>query len=162
MGIAVFIILWVLLAIGILWIAIGQGPRGARESLHGQGRTARRNWAVAFAIFYVAVGIAVPILIINADTEQKAEVAGVGKLTAAQTKGREIFGQKCAQCHTLAAANAVGKQGPNLDQLQPKKPLVLDAVEKGRVRGNGTMPAGLVFGNQAEDVAEFVDEVAGR
>ena len=30
----------------------------------------------------------------------------------------ELFGENCAVCHTLAAANAVGKVGPNLDQLE--------------------------------------------
>jgi cytochrome c551 len=161
MTVAVFIVIWVLLAVGILWVAFGQGPRGARESLHGQSRRARRNWGIAFAIFYLAVGAAVPILIIESDKDEISDVAGASTLNAAETNGRELFGQKCQQCHTLAAADAVGKQGPNLDQLQPKKALILDALAKGRVRGNGTMPAGLVYGTDAEDVAAFVDKVAG-
>ena len=83
-------------------------------------------------------------------------------LTAAQLRGREIFGQQCQQCHTLRGANAVGKVGPNLDQLRPTKALVLNAVAIGRVRGAGTMPAQLVRGQDAQDVADFVSAVAGR
>lgn len=161
MGIAAFIIIWVLLAIAILWIAMGQGPRGARESLHGQGRGARRNWAIAFAVLYVAAGIAVPVLIIENTKDEESKVPGATTLSAAETRGRELFGVKCQQCHTLAAADAVGKQGPNLDQLQPKKALILDALANGRVRGAGTMPAGLVYGTDAQDVASFVQKVAG-
>jgi hypothetical protein len=39
---------------------------------------------------------------------------------------------------------------------------VLNAIELGRARGNGDMPAGIYTGQQAHDVAEFVAAVAGR
>ena len=52
--------------------------------------------------------------------------------------------------------------GPNLDQLRPPKALILDAIQKGRARGQGQMPAGLVDGQDAQDVAAFVAAVAGR
>jgi mono/diheme cytochrome c family protein len=84
------------------------------------------------------------------------------KLNASQERGRELFGQICQQCHTLAASDAVGKVGPNLDKLKPPKSLVLDAVLHGRVRGAGTMPAGLYTGKDANDVAAYVGAVAGR
>ena len=32
-----------------------------------------------------------------------------------------LFSENCASCHTLAAANATGKVGPNLDDLKPSK-----------------------------------------
>jgi mono/diheme cytochrome c family protein len=56
----------------------------------------------------------------------------------------------------------VGKVGPNLDQLRPPKALILDAIKNGRARGQGQMPAGLVDGQDAQDVADFVAKVAGR
>ena len=39
---------------------------------------------------------------------------------------------------------------------------MLNAVALGRVRGAGTMPAQLVRGQDAQDVADFVSAVAGR
>ena len=57
-----------------------------------------------------------------------------------------MFAKYCATCHTLAASNAVGKVGPNLDMLHPPKGLILDAIKNGRARGQGQMPAGLVDG----------------
>ena len=68
----------------------------------------------------------------------------------------------CATCHTLKASNAVGKVGPNLDVLHPPKGLILDAIANGRARGQGQMPAGLVDGQDAQDVAAYVAAVAGR
>jgi mono/diheme cytochrome c family protein len=83
-------------------------------------------------------------------------------LTAADKEGRVLFGQHCAICHTLAAANAVGKVGLNLDALQPPQSLVLTTVQNGLSIGHGTMPAALVVGKQAVDVADFVSAVAGK
>jgi len=42
------------------------------------------------------------------------------------------------------------------------KGLVLDAIEKGRARGLGQMPALLYQGKEAEEVADFVATVAGH
>jgi mono/diheme cytochrome c family protein len=79
------------------------------------------------------------------------------KFNASERNGRQLFAQNCSTCHALAAANAVGRVGPNLDQLKPPKALVLDAIKNGRARGVGQMPAGLVQGQDAQDVAAFVD-----
>ena len=88
--------------------------------------------------------------------------ANVTDLTASEKHGRELFGQRCANCHTLKAANAVAAVGPNLDQLRPTKALVLDAIENGRANGNGQMAAGLYTGQDAEDVATFVAKAVGQ
>jgi mono/diheme cytochrome c family protein len=39
---------------------------------------------------------------------------------------------------------------------------VLDAIKNGRARGVGQMPANLLSGEDAEDVADYVAAVAGR
>jgi mono/diheme cytochrome c family protein len=83
-------------------------------------------------------------------------------LSKDDAKGRTIFAENCASCHTLNAAHSAGKVGPNLDQLKPPKALLLDALAHGRQRGNGTMPALLVTGQDAQDVSDFVSKVAGR
>jgi mono/diheme cytochrome c family protein len=41
------------------------------------------------------------------------------KLKGDPTSGAGVFKTQCAGCHTLAAANATGTVGPNLDQLKP-------------------------------------------
>jgi mono/diheme cytochrome c family protein len=83
-------------------------------------------------------------------------------LTEAEKNGRELFGLRCANCHTLKAANAIASVGPNLDELRPTKALVLDAIENGRSRGNGQMAAGLYTGQDADDVASFVAKAVGQ
>ncbi|MDE3132395.1 MAG: hypothetical protein KGL16_14685, partial [Acidobacteriota bacterium] len=77
-------------------------------------------------------------------------------------------------CHTLAADNAVGKTGPNLDSLRPPKALVLHTIANGCLQkptasqsnsfclGYGTMPADIVQGRQAQDIAAFVARIAGH
>jgi mono/diheme cytochrome c family protein len=162
MGALLFIGAWVLLGAGVVFVAMSGGPRGAREALYGSSRGARRTTAIGITLVFVVMGIAVPAAVIAGNgNDSKAGDARV-KLTAAQERGREHFGSVCQQCHTLAAANAVGQLGPNLDKLKPPKALVLDAVLHGRTRGAGTMPAGLYTGRDARDVADFVSAVAGR
>lgn len=77
------------------------------------------------------------------------------------TDGATLFGTLgCSGCHTLAAANASGTVGPNLDDAKPSKELVVDRVTNGK----GGMPA---FGNQLTDeqidaIAEYVSSNAGK
>jgi len=73
-----------------------------------------------------------------------------------------VFKQRCATCHTLEDAGAVGRVGPNLDDLRPASALTLDAISKGRARGQGQMPAQLIAGPDAKDVADYLATVAGR
>jgi mono/diheme cytochrome c family protein len=158
-----FIAFWVVLGIGLVVIAASGGLRGARETvLQRQTKRARGVFAAVFAVAYIGLGVAIPAVVIAGDRDDKVDSKTGQTLTAAELHGREVFGQKCQQCHTLRGANAVGKVGPNFDQLRPSKAVVLDAVAQGRVRGAGTMPAQLVQGKDAVDVAAFVAAVAGR
>jgi mono/diheme cytochrome c family protein len=117
--------------------------------------------ALIVGVLVLLLGILVPALVIAAAKSTDKAPGGV-KLSAADERGRDVFAERCATCHTLAAANAVGKVGPNLDQLRPPKALILDAIQKGRARGQGQMPANLVDGQQAQEVADFVAKVAGH
>ena len=112
---------------------------------------------------FVGFGVVIPgfALVHNADEQAGAAIGGV-KLTAAEEHGRQVFKERCATCHTLDDAGAVGLVGPDLDNLRPNAPLTLDAIEKGRARGQGQMPALLVTGGEARDVANYVARVAGR
>jgi outer membrane protein assembly factor BamB len=68
--------------------------------------------------------------------------------------GKQVFSQNCATCHTLAAANATGNVGPNLDQLHPDAATVKRQVEN----GGGAMPAfkGRLSEQQIDAVSQYV------
>ena len=97
---------------------------------------------------------------LRVDNRKSVEQEGI-QLTVAEAKGRDLFAARCTQCHTLAASNANATVGPDLDTLKPPKGLVLDAINNGRARGNGQMPAQLYTGQEAQDVAAYVAKVAG-
>lgn len=80
--------------------------------------------------------------------------------TASPAAGAKVFGAAgCGSCHTLAAANASGQVGPNLDQVRPGYGTVLDKV----TTGGGGMPSfsGQLTAQQIRDVAAFVATRAG-
>ena len=159
----IFVLFWVLLALGLLLVALSGGPSGALQRLQSQSRGSRKAATVLFGIALLVLGVGIPAAVIaSVDNRNDIPQANVSNLTAAEKHGRELFGMRCSQCHTLAASKAVAQVGPNLDQLRPPKALVLDAIKNGRARGNGQMAAGLYAGQDAEDVASYVAAVAGR
>lgn len=155
-----FIITFIVVGLVVVAAAFSGGRRNA-ERPPGPSRRGRKATALLVGALVLLLGILIPALVIAAGRNSDKAPGGV-KLTAADERGREIFAQRCATCHTLRAANAVGKVGPNLDQLRPPKALILDAIQKGRARGQGQMPAGLIDGQDAQDVADFVAKVAGH
>ena len=93
-----------------------------------------------------------------------AKASPESSVPADDQQGLQIFQINCGSCHTLAAAGTDGTIGPNLDQLLAtgsKSPttvkanynLVLTTVQNGI---GGRMPKGLVQGEQAKLVAQFV------
>ncbi len=159
-----FLGFWILVALALFFVALRGGPRGARATLQSQSPGTRRAALVFFAVFYVGIGVAVPLLLIAGDRDEASATVGgtTVHLTAQAHRGQKIFGERCASCHTLAAAHAAGKVGPNLDALKPPRALVLNAVAQGRQRGNGTMPAQIVQGSDTAAVSAFVAAVAGK
>jgi mono/diheme cytochrome c family protein len=173
LAVVLFLLLWALVALALFFIAIRGGLGGAREALQTQSRGGRKAVGIIFAFMYVGFGVAVPLAFLTGNhAKASAQIGGV-KLSRDDKRGRELFGEHCGVCHTLAAANAVGKVGPNLDTLKPPASLVLNTINNGCLQnppssspqtclGNGTMPSGLVSGKDAQDVANFVGKVAGR
>jgi mono/diheme cytochrome c family protein len=162
------VIFWIVLGLGVFFVAMRGGPRGARAALHTESKRSQRALMAVVAVVF-AFGIAVPVLVLNANAADKASVAVGGvRLNAEQQQGRELFSHACNLCHTLAGANAVARVGPDLDVLLPNVPasgrraFVLSAILEGRARGNGQMPALLYQGREAEAVADFVAAVAGH
>jgi mono/diheme cytochrome c family protein len=173
LAVALFAAFWVVLGLGVFFLAIRGGPRAAAAPRGPGSYAARRALAWVIVVTYVAFGVALPVLFLVGNHDNANGQAGGIKLTAAQKRGREIFGEKCGLCHTLAAANAVGKVGPNLDVIMPTEQLVLHTIQYGCLQnpppgsqeaclGYGTMPADVVQGVDAQDVAKFVAAVAGK
>jgi cytochrome c5 len=164
LAVIAFLAFWVVVALVLFFVALRGGPRGARATLQSQSRGGRRTAAVFFAVFYVGIGVAVPLALLTGNhDEASATVDGASlHLTAQEQHGRTVFAQHCAVCHTLAGAHASGKVGPDLDALRPNKALVLSTVLNGLASPQGTMPPGIVQGSDATAVAAFVARVAGR
>ena len=160
MAVVAFVLFFVLLAFGAFFLAMSGGPKAARRKT--QGRKGLGGVTALFIAVLVLLGIAIPVYAITTDKDRKSiPEANVKELTPLQEKGRELFGQRCRNCHTLKAANATGKIGPTLDTPPRPKALVLDAIAKGRAAGNGNMPAAVFEGEDAEAVAEFVAVASG-
>jgi hypothetical protein len=177
---SVFVLLFVVLGLGVVIVAMSSrsGPR------RPPGRAARRWVVIGLPILIIVIGIGVPAIVIAGNHDNHADVGPGGLVLSSDTKigtdhvdevsGRGSFSQHCATCHTLHGANAVGKVGPNLDLLVgglgPSTPagtklkydFVKSAIHDGRARGAGQMPAQLVVGQEASDVAAFVAAVAGH
>jgi mono/diheme cytochrome c family protein len=159
----IFVLTWVLLGLGLLFVALSGGAGGAGERLMSTGRGARRAAAVLFALALILLGVGIPAAVIAAVSHNDSvPEANVSDLTTSEQHGRELFGQRCVNCHTLKASNAIAEIGPNLDQLRPPKALVLDAIKNGRANGNGQMAANLYTGEDAEDVANYVAKAVGQ
>lgn len=96
-------------------------------------------------------------------------------------RGRALFQNKCASCHVLAQAGGGASIGPNLDsafataradgmdsdtiegvvQTQIANPRTTNLPEDDPNYSRVYMPADLVTGQDAEDVATYVASVAG-
>lgn len=163
MAVLLFVVFWSLFALGLVFLGLSGGPRGARERLHSQTRPARKLSFLGFGLAVIGLGVGVPAAVIaSVEGRDSVPESNIKSLTAQEERGRELFVERCRQCHTLKAVNAVAQVGPNLDQLRPTKNLVLDAIKNGRARGNGAMAKDLVVGEDAEAVAAFVAKAVGQ
>jgi cytochrome c553 len=156
-----FLVPFVLIGIAVIFIAFSGGPGAAREAYLTRGGRAFR---VVIPLIYLAFGVGVPALVIAGREEA---TGGTNKLerkhpSAKVESGKHLFRQTCASCHSLAAVNARGVTGPNLDKIGAvNKQRVLSAIKIGGT-GQGRMPANLLEGTDADEVATFLSAVAGK
>ena len=101
--------------------------------------------------------------------------SGCGTTTADTTRGRTLFVQNCGTCHTLAQAGTSGVRGPDLDAAFAaarevgENDATIEGIVKNQVEhprpSTGdplvSMPAGIVSGQELDDVAAYVGEWAG-
>lgn len=89
--------------------------------------------------------------------------------TANLATGKKLYVAKCGSCHTLSHAASQGQLGPNLDDAfrQDRADGVSGSAIEGLVaywiqypNSQGVMPAFLLKGQQAQDVAAYVGRVA--
>jgi cytochrome c551 len=97
----------------------------------------------------------------------------VPKKESTLRRGAVLFSERCSGCHTLDAADArgsapqgvVGKSertdGPNFNIRKENRDDVLFAIRNGGFSG-AIMPANVVVGKDAQDVALFVERYAGQ
>jgi mono/diheme cytochrome c family protein len=149
MGVVLVLLPFVLIGAAVLFIAFSGGPAAAREAYLTRGGKAFR---VVVPLLYIGLG--------------EAE-GGVGRLeqsslSDSEEHGKELFRETCASCHNLDAVNARGVTGPDLDELGSlNQQRVLSAIRNGGT-GQRRMPAGLLQGKDARDVALYVSRVAGQ
>src|SRR5262245_27567997 len=95
--------------------------------------------------------------------------------------GKVLFAEKCGACHTLARAGTTGTTGPNLDAAfkqsrvdglgqstfkgivlkQISNPNINPQVDPENEKDLPSMPANIVTGDDARDVAAYVAQAAG-
>jgi cytochrome c553 len=161
MEVLIVIVPFVLAGIAVIFIAFTGGASAAREAYMTRGG---RIFTVAILLLYLALGVAVPAVVIAGRGEAKGGTGPLRSegLTAKEEEGKQLFIQNCKSCHTLEAVQAHGVTGPNLDELAPlDKQRILNAIERGGT-GSGRMPPGLLEGEDADAVATYVANVAGR
>lgn len=161
MEILVFLIPWVLIGIGIIFVSFSGGPGEARRAYLTRGSRAFR---ITIPLLYIALGIAVPAWALTSRDASAGATASLATedLPEELERGKELFLQTCASCHDLDAANARGVTGPDLDQIgEVTAERIITAIRVGGT-GQNRMPAGLLEGENAQAVAEYLAAVAGK
>ena len=127
----------------------------------------KRSTFVIFGIVVLLFGVGIPALALTKEGSQDSVAENV---PSGLQEGKDLFVTNCGACHTLAEAGTDGVIGPNLDELLAPasasapdpatiKPRVLSAINNGV---GGRMPKGVLTGQQADEVATFVAQVAGK
>jgi mono/diheme cytochrome c family protein len=124
--------------------------------------------------FLVATAaLALALVAAGCGNKQSADLENGKRLYTGQlAKGEKANAgyQPCGSCHALSRANTKSTTGPNLDNafVSAREDGMNDRTIQGVVedqiahpRRNSIMPAGIVSGDDARDVAAYVAEVAG-
>ena len=122
-----------------------------------------------FLIFGAFAVLCVVLIPLKAISGTGGESAAPVSVASQDEEDKDLFANSCGSCHTLAAAGADGVVGPNLDQLlapggnatyEGSYNRALGAITCGF--GAGRMPAGILQGENAQEVSVFVGAYAGQ
>ncbi len=161
MEVLIVLVPFVVAGLVVIFVAFSGGPGAAREAYMTRGG---RVFSISMLVLYLGLGIAVPAVVIASRPEAEGGTGSLRskELSGTNEEGKRLFIQTCKSCHTLQAVNAHGVTGPNLDELGGvDKQRVLHAIEIGGT-GDGRMPPQLLTGSDADAVATYVGNVAGR
>jgi mono/diheme cytochrome c family protein len=161
MEVLIVLVPFVVAGLVVIFIAFSGGASAAREAYLSRGG---RFFSFVMVLIYLALGVAVPAVVIASRGEAEGATGSLRTkdISGKMETGKQLFIQTCKSCHTLGAVNAHGVTGPNLDELAPlDKQRVLNAIKRGGT-GTGRMPPMLLEGEDADAVATYVSNVAGR
>lgn len=118
---------------------------------------AHRTLALMAAVALMTAGAA------GCGSSKKSDGGGGGggggtKNASTSSGGKKLFVASCGACHTMSNAGTNGTVGPNLDDLKASEEEVLAQIDN----GGGGMPSGLLKGDDAEAVSEYVATHAGN
>lgn len=164
MEIVGFLAPWILIGIGVIFVSFSGGPGAAREAYLTSGR---RAFGILIVLAYIGIGIAVPAVVIASRGTREGNSTHLAQTKLRDAKpdvrnGRQIFTESCAACHNLDAVNARGVTGPDLDKIGTVTAARVASAIKIGGTGQNRMPANLLQGQNAKDVAAFVAATAGK
>ncbi|HEU4905285.1 MAG TPA: cytochrome c [Solirubrobacterales bacterium] len=116
-----------------------------------------------------------PLLALAALAATALAASGCGTSSADEERGRALFVEKCGTCHEMAQAGTTAQIGPNLDDAFAAarasgqndatiEGITLSQIEYPRPSTDNpanSMPAMIVEGQDARDVAAYVGKYAG-
>jgi cytochrome c550 len=129
-----------------------------RFVIHKGGKTMNRNPLIPFALI-MFFGLALVFGLSwkglgDMDELAKEKEGGAKTEETAAAKPEDIYQQTCVGCH---GANYEGGVGPALKGVGDK--LSIDEIKDVLQNGRGSMPAGLVPADKAEEMAKWLSEL---
>ncbi len=111
MEIVLVIAPFVVLGIGVLFVAFAGGAGAAREMYLTRGG---KLFTFTIVVLYLLLGVIVPAAVIASRGEAEGGVGALRSesLTTADEHGKTLFIQNCKTCHTLAAVQADRRHRP--------------------------------------------------
>lgn len=164
----IFVLIWVLGALAVFFSAFYL-TRDRDKQFTYQGKMPA-GFKLVILLGAALLLLGVPAIVLSATSDRVPSGAGTYTIPASENliAGRNIFRGACASCHTLSAANARGVYGPSLDESFPAgsdPKTTASRVESAIKTGGATglqMPKGLLSGEDAKQVSEYVAAVAGK
>ena len=167
----VIVLFWVLLGLGVFFVAMRGGPRGARQRCT-PNRSSASGMVTLGVIVLFAFGLAVPALVLAFNARPQGQRGGRRRApdrraaerprTVRHARARSATRSPRSSRSGGSARTSTCAWASDIATPAGRKALVLNAIIEGRARGLGQMPALLYQGKEAEAVAEFVAAVAGH